>query len=601
MAEQQEPIRRCVALKIIKLGMDTKQVIGRFEAERQALAMMDHPNIAKVFDAGSTESGRPYFVMELVRGVAITQYCDENDLTNAERLELFVGVCRAIQHAHQKGIIHRDVKPNNVMITMHDDRPVPKVIDFGIAKATEHRLTERTLFTEYAQLVGTPAYMSPEQAQLSGLGIDTRSDIYSLGVLLYELLVGKPPFDPEELRTCGYDEICRRIREVEPPVPSTRLSTLTGVQLSSVAARRRTDPGRLTKQVRGDLDWIVMKALEKDRRRRDDTATALADDVQRFLQEEPVLAVRPSAAYKFRKFARRNRGAIAAMTFVAASLILATMVSTWQAVRAMRAEREQSRLVLVAERARGAAARKGKIAEDAAKCAEAGELRARELAYASDMYGADQALSLNNLGLARRLLVRNRPSSETGDFRNWEWRSLWLRCREGAVSVFGDREQPIYSMSVSRDGKRLATGELSGQIRVWDVSSGKLMKTLSPKTPKQFGLVAFAPGGDHLYATAAVGVVKTWSLPSFAETKMQLRHGSGIRAIRLSDDGKLLAIFGFDEMITLWDLDSVKPTRLYGGNAGGETGGALAISRDKQWLSDRAPREHTDRGPRDAR
>jgi serine/threonine protein kinase len=268
MAEQEEPVRRRVALKVIKLGMDTKSVVARFEAERQALAMMDHPNIAKVLDAGATDSGRPYFVMELVRGIPITRYCDENKLDTQSRLDLFIKVCQAIQHAHQKGIIHRDIKPSNILVTLHDGVPVPKVIDFGIAKATEGRLTNATLFTAFEQFIGTPAYMSPEQAEMSGLDIDTRSDIYSLGVLLYELLTGKTPFDAKELAQSGLDAMRRTIREKEPQRPSTRLSTMQGEALTITANAHGTDSVKLLKRIRGDLDWIVMKCLEKDRTRR---------------------------------------------------------------------------------------------------------------------------------------------------------------------------------------------------------------------------------------------------------------------------------------------------------------------------------------------
>ena len=342
MAEQREPVQRRVALKIIKLGMDTKQVIARFEAERQALAMMDHPNIAKVLDAGATETGRPYFVMELVKGVPITKYCDENGLTPQQRLELFVPVCQAVQHAHQKGIIHRDLKPTNVLVSRHDERPVVKVIDFGIAKATGGRLTEKTVFTELRQMIGTPAYMSPEQAGLSDLDVDTRSDIYSLGVLLYELLTGTTPFDVNTLLNAGYAEIQRIIREVEPPTPSTRLSTLKG-NLPSVAAQRKTEPARLARLVRGDLDWIVMKCLEKDRSRRYETANGLAADIQRYLGGEAVFAAPPSAAYRLRKLIRRNKGPVVAASAVLVVLIagiIGTTLGLLQSQRARRAENE---------------------------------------------------------------------------------------------------------------------------------------------------------------------------------------------------------------------------------------------------------------------
>ena len=307
MAEQETPVVRRVALKIIKLGMDTKQVIARFEAERQALAMMDHPNIARVLDAGSTDSGRPYFVMELVRGVPITTFCDANKLTTRQRLELFFPICSAIQHAHQKGIIHRDLKPGNVLVTMHDDKPVPKVIDFGVAKAAREPAAHAStrLFTEFRQLVGTPVYMSPEQAQMSALDVDTRSDIYALGVLLYELLTGTTPFDPQQLTEAAYAEMQRIIREVDPPKASTRVSTLAAGKLTAVADQ----PPPATQQhwgrtLRGDLDWIMMKCLEKDRSRRYETANALARDIQRHLNDEPVEASPPSATYRLRKLMR---------------------------------------------------------------------------------------------------------------------------------------------------------------------------------------------------------------------------------------------------------------------------------------------------------
>jgi serine/threonine protein kinase/tetratricopeptide (TPR) repeat protein len=320
MAEQTQPVHRKVALKVIKPGMDSRQVVARFEAERQALAIMDHVNIARVFDGGATESGRPYFVMELVHGVPITKYCDDNHLTPRERLELFVPVCQAIQHAHQKGIIHRDIKPSNVMVTLYDGKPVPKVIDFGVAKATDQKLTERTLFTQYGTMVGTFEYMSPEQAEMSALGVDTRSDIYSLGVLLYELLTGSTPLTHKRMQEAAFAEILRMIKEEEPPRPSTRLSD-SGEALASISANRHTEPAKLTKLVRGELDWIVMKTLEKDRNRRYETAKDFAVDVQRYLNDEPVQACPPSAGYRMRKFVRRNKRPLATAGFIGLALL----------------------------------------------------------------------------------------------------------------------------------------------------------------------------------------------------------------------------------------------------------------------------------------
>ncbi|MBI3411514.1 MAG: serine/threonine protein kinase [Planctomycetes bacterium] len=339
MAEQAEPIRRRVALKILKPGMDTRQVVARFESERQALALMVHPNIAQIFDGGETDTGRPYFVMELVKGVPITEFCDKNRLPAEARLKLFVSVCHAIQHAHHKGIIHRDIKPSNVMVTLHDGVPAVKIIDFGVAKATAHELTEKTYFTAYGQMIGTPAYMSPEQAEMSGLDIDTRSDIYSLGVLLYELLTGTTPIELARLRAAGYAEVQRLIREEEPQKPSTRLSSL-GDSATIVAGNRGMDPKQLSRLLSGDLDWIVMKALEKDRTRRYETPGSFAQDVDRYLKREAVLARPPSAWYRLRKFAQRHRVAVLASSAVLFALVAGSAVAAWQAVEATKAKHD---------------------------------------------------------------------------------------------------------------------------------------------------------------------------------------------------------------------------------------------------------------------
>jgi serine/threonine protein kinase/WD40 repeat protein len=353
MAEQQEPVRRRVALKVIKLGMDTKQVVARFEAERQALALMEHPNIAKVLDAGATDMGRPYFVMELVRGIKITEFCDQKKISTQQRLELFISVCQAIQHAHQKGIIHRDLKPSNILVTTVDGAPVPKVIDFGVAKATSNQpLTDKTLFTAFAQFIGTPTYMSPEQAEMSGVDIDTRTDIYSLGVVLYELLTGRTPFDTETLLQASIDEIRRTIREREPLKPSTRLNTLSPADLTTTAQARHLDGHNLVQTVKGDLDWIVMKCLDKERGRRYETVNGLAMDIRRHLNSEPVMARPPSNLYEFQKTVRRHKFGFAAAGAVMLALIVGAIVSSWQAFRATLAEREQSELRQQADEAR---------------------------------------------------------------------------------------------------------------------------------------------------------------------------------------------------------------------------------------------------------
>ncbi len=376
MADQEKPVRRRIALKIIKPGMDSAQVIARFEAERQALAMMDHPNIARVLDAGTTDTGRPYFVMELVQGIPITKYCDDKQLDTRARLELFVQVCNAVQHAHQKGIIHRDIKPSNVLVMIYDSKPVPKIIDFGVAKALHQRLTEMTMFTQFGAVVGTLEYMSPEQAEMDALGTDTRSDIYSLGVLLYELLTGSTPMDGTKLRSLGYAEMLKTIREVDPPKPSTRL-TQSRHDMETISAKRQTEPRRLHKLVAGDLDWIVMKCLEKDRIRRYETANGLALDIQRHLQDEAVSASPPGQFYKLQKMVRRNKLACTAVACVLLALVLGLGASLWQAGRA---NHEAARAQNEASLAQQEAVRAGKALNDLQATAPSIAADARALA-----------------------------------------------------------------------------------------------------------------------------------------------------------------------------------------------------------------------------
>jgi WD40 repeat protein/serine/threonine protein kinase/tetratricopeptide (TPR) repeat protein len=566
MAEQQEPIRRMTALKVLKPGMDTRQIIARFEAERQALALMDHLNIAKVLDAGQTSSGRPYFVMDLVKGLPITEFCDQNRLTTNERLELFVSVCRAVQHAHQKGIIHRDIKPSNVLVTLHDGTPVPKIIDFGIAKALGRKLTDKSMYTGFAQLVGTPLYMSPEQAELSGLDIDTRTDIYSLGLLLYELLTGTTPFDKERFKEVGYDEIRRIIREEEPPKPSTRIST-KGQASTTISTQRKSNPKRLSQLFRGELDWIVMKALEKDRNRRYETASAFAADVQRYLHDEPVHACPPSAWYRFRKLARRNKRALAAVALIAGALVMTIVVmaisNDWvsQALQDKEAALKNERTALAKAKEQEAQAKNN--AEDATKeskrareeetRAKANELLARRRFYAAQMNLAMQAWEAGNPARVLELLEGQRPKFDQDDLRGFEWYYLWRLCQSGKRFTLRGYQGEIWCIAFSPDGQTLASASWDGDVNIWDVATGKHRCTLRGHSTFVQS-VAFSPDGKTLASGGFDGTVKLWDVATWRERAI-LPKQEMVPGLAFSPDGKILAIAGGEVgTVVLWDV-----------------------------------------------
>jgi WD40 repeat protein len=530
--------------------MDTEQVIARFEAERQALAILDHPNIARVLDAGCTSTGRPYFVMELVRGIKITEYCDQHRLTTDQRLHLFMQVCQAIQHAHQKGIIHRDVKPSNILVTHHDGVPVPKVIDFGIAKATEQRLTEKTLFTEFHSFMGTPAYMSPEQAEMSGLDIDTRTDIYSLGVLLYELLTGRTPFDPDKLFESGLEGCRRTIREVDPIPPSTRIATLEFEDKTTTANRQQTEALRLVHRLSGDLDWIVMKCLEKDRTRRYDAANDIARDLQRYLSDEPILARPPSTWYRLGKFVHRNRVLVGASAFSSLILLTAVIVSSWMAFQATRAKEQQTILRRAAELAEQSEARQRAIAEEE-------RLVALRRAYISDMNLVQQALTANNHGRMLDLLERQHPKPGRPDFRQWEWRYFWDQTRSDALFQITSQSNTVVNLQAAPTGRLLLTSDRHGNIQLWDSTRPSLV---SQVTQREAGVepLGFSPDGNRVllgWNGRGGGRLKLWDVASRRVAMEWELPGSYLSAAFHLDGQRILSL-GEDLILRTWDTTS---------------------------------------------
>jgi serine/threonine protein kinase/WD40 repeat protein len=585
MADQTEPVRRQVALKIVKAGMDSRQVIARFEAERQALAMMEHNNIARVLDAGTTDQGRPYFVMELVKGIAITEYCDRNRLTPRERLELFIPVCHAIQHAHQKGIIHRDIKPTNVLVTLYDGRPVPKVIDFGIAKATQQPLTEKTMFTQLGQIMGTIEYMSPEQAEMNQLDVDTRSDVYSLGVLLYELLTGTTPITKEQLQNIGLDEIVRTIRTVDPPKPSTRLSQ-SGAALPSISAVRKMEPAKLSRFVKDDLDWIVMKAIEKDRARRYETASALAADIDRLLRAEAIEARPPSTIYKLQKFAQRNKVLLVALFTIAATLLAASAFSMWSAIRAGKSE-NLANIRLASEEQAHAEARQAeelatrRLFDSYLAQAQASRWSGRpgqRLNSIDAIRAAAKLLEPLNLGEEARTGLRNEAiaAMTSVDLREGSsWRAR--KDTEGGVAVspnlkmfvVDDRlaetpsvvvrrydspdtdvlriplTQPRVSHSIfSPDGQFIAvTYDIDRAVSVWEITTRKKLLDVE-QTAKDF-----SPDGRWFAVGRTDGAVHIYDLQEGHLVHNYPSGGGAIKALRFSPDCRYLAVVRLDNSI----------------------------------------------------
>jgi WD40 repeat protein/serine/threonine protein kinase len=536
VAGQSWPVKRRVALKVVRMGMDSKSVVARFEAERQALAMMDHPNIARVFDGGTTPLGRPYFVMELVRGLPITEYCDQARLTPRQRLGLFLPVCQAVQHAHQKGVIHRDLKPSNVLVTLHDGEPVPKVIDFGIAKALHQRLSEHTVYTEFLQVLGTPAYMSPEQVALSGQDIDTRSDVYSLGVLLYELLTGTTPFDAEALAAGGFDGMRRMIRETEPDRPSLRVSTLSATARTATSERRGVETRRLTHALQGEIDWVVMKALEKDRDRRYESARDLASDVQHYLNDEPVTASPPSTFYRFRKFTRRNAVLLATTLLIATALVIGMIGTIWQAIRATHAEQTTSAALALARDERRRADR---------------HLMAARLRLAREVLGSGQVERV------QEILDEFPPPSQGRGSHGFVWDYLHTQARREIVRYPSFVGQ-VRTFAMSRNGRILAYGEASGVVVIWDRERdrwiGRLLEDDSPidqLAVSEDGRLAAL--GTYNRSLGRYDSVRVWDIAS--RRKLGEVSGHGIYSMEdmaFLSDGKHLAFIGATSGSLAW-------------------------------------------------
>jgi len=544
LAQQKEPVKRKVALKIVKLGLDTKQVVARFEAERQTLALLEHPNIAHVFDAGTTDSGRPYFVMEYVKGKSITKYCDEKKLSIEKRLELFQQVCEGVHHAHQKGIIHRDIKPSNILVSVQDDKPVPKIIDFGIAKAITQPLTEKTSYTEQGQLLGTPEYMSPEQAEMAYQDIDTRSDVYSLGVLLYELLTGATPFDAKRLREGGIDHIQQVICQEEPRTPSARLTSL-GDKAKAVAESRRTQIITLTRRLHRELEWIPMKAMRKDRMRRYRSASELADDIRNYLTGTPLIAGPESTVYRARKFVRKHAGSVAIAALVAVLIVLGLVASIFMGCRAEQARKQEAAARKQVEQALVRAENAERIAQEQRRLAEKLAEDYSRVLYLNCITTAEIAYRDGRMHRVRELL-----DACPNDLRGWEWYRL-NHISDQAVMTLRGHDEVVYLVAFSPDGKRIISGSRDNTIKVWDSATGAELMTL--RGHDGLSSIAFSPDGKRIISGSDDKTIKTWEAATGAELMTLRGHKGEVISAAFSPDGKRIVSGSNDKTIKIWD------------------------------------------------
>jgi len=553
LAEQKEPVKRRVALKIIKPGMDSKQVIARFGAERQVLALLDHPNIARVFDAGTTEAGRPYFVMEYVKGMSITRYCDREKLGIEKRLKLFSQVCYAVQHAHQKGIIHRDIKPSNILVSVQDDRAVPKIIDFGVAKAVTQPLTEHTLFTRHGQLLGTPEYMSPEQTDIGNRDIDTRADIYSLGVVLYELLTGVLPFERDMLKNKGFVEVQRILTEAEPPHPSMRLSSL-GAEAKKIAERRHTQVVTLARRLHRELEWIPLKAMRKDRSRRYRSASELADDIRNYLDGAPLLAGPETAVYRVKKFVQKHAGSVATVVLMVTLIVLGLVASSAMYFRAEKALKKEAV-------ARNKADQAEKVAQEQRELAEERGEKYRHLSYVHGVALADAKYRERNIH-STRILLEACPE----DLRNWEWYRLNYVLDESLITL-APSQVGVFSIAVSPNGNRIVSSSILGEyITIWDAESGAEILAFEGHGKGLTGPLAFNADGKRIVSGGFDHTVKVWDASTGEELMTLEGHEGRVHCVALNPDGKRIVSGSFDHTLKIWDTLTGQELRTLSGH-----------------------------------